>query len=125
MSNLSNEKTKDIMLNLYPNKPSPVQPHHIQPQHIQQTTKPFPSRESYVSQPFKKESVSSKKWYISIVIACISILLFSPFTLNFLDEMCASKNIEAFDKRGDPKLVLMILLFVFLLMVIRSLLMLL
>ena len=128
---LTNQKTKDIMLNLFPqSKPPPPQLREttgLQPQMTQYQAPPQMNRPQYFNPNLfpksKQESTNSKKWYIAIVIAILSVFIFSSVSLNFLDDVCAQKNIEAFDKRGDPQLSLLVVLFLFLLSVTRMLLM--
>jgi len=68
---------------------------------------------------------SKKKWYISLIISLFAIFLLSSFSLNFIDDFCSQKNIEAFDQRGEPKLALVFILFLFLISFCRLILMLL
>ena len=68
---------------------------------------------------------NKKKWYISLMISFFAIFLLSSFSLNFIDDFCAQKNIEAFDQRGEPKLTLVFILFLFLISFCRLILMLL
>jgi hypothetical protein len=117
---LTNQKTKDIMLNLFPQSKPPPQMTYQQPP---QMNKPQYFNPNMFPAKSKQESTNSKKWYIAIVISVLAIFMFSSVSLNFLDDICAQKNIEAFDKRGDPQLSLLVVLFLFLLSVTRMLLM--
>jgi hypothetical protein len=127
MNTLSNEKTKDIMLKLYPTQSSPQESKPQLPAPKEEKTqaifRPKHSAHPFITNQIKKTSSESKKWYISIILACLSTFLFSFPSLNFLDDICARKNIEAFDKKGDPKLLLLLVLFILLVFVSRTLLM--
>ena len=68
---------------------------------------------------------SMKKWYIAIVIGVFAAILLSSFSLDFIDEFCAQKNVAAFDTKGNPNMKLMVVLLLFLIAFIRSMLMLL
>lgn len=127
MNTLSDEKTKDIMLKLYPNqtpnKTSNSQRDEERVSVRQQLPhfRPNSSAPPFMAQQIKKTSTVSKKWYISLALAGLSVLLFSSFSLNFLDDICSRKNIEAFDKKGDPNPLLLLILFTFLVIVSRTL----
>jgi len=127
MNTLSDEKTKDIMLKLYPsqsfNKPLNNQNNEerLNMEQSHPYFRPKSSLHPFMNQQIKKTSTVSKKWYISLVLAGLSVLLFSSMTLNFLDDICSRKNIEAFDKKGDPKPLLLLILFILLVLVSRIL----
>ena len=125
---LTNEQTKQIMLNMFPKKQEPVQsqyqtyqqPQYKQPQFDAYRTHMFDQMDGY-----NKINNNIKKWYISIMISIFAIFLLSSFSLNFIDEFCAKKNIEAFDYKGDPQIMLITILFLFLFAFVRIVLMLL
>jgi hypothetical protein len=121
---LSNEQSKQIMLNMFPKRQSQSQPQpqYQQPrfQYPQYPTAMFDQMDGY-----NKISTNIKKWYIAIIISIFAVFLLSSFSLNFIDEFCAKQNIEAFDYKGDPKTMLTSVLFLFLFAFSRIVLMLL
>lgn len=62
---------------------------------------------------------SKKKWTYSIIIAFVSVMLFSSFVLNILDDMCIKKNINVFDEKGEPTFSLLICIFLVLVLTNR------
>jgi hypothetical protein len=117
---LSNEQTKQIMLNMFPKKQE--QPQYQEPrfQYPQYPTTMFEQLDGYNTM-----SINIKKWYVAIMISMFAVFLLSSFSLNFIDEFCAKQNIEAFDYKGDPKTMLTIVLFLFMFVFVRIVLMLL
>jgi hypothetical protein len=117
---LSNEQSKQIMLNMFPKRQEPVQQPQYQQPRFQYPSVMFDQMDSY-----NKISTNIKKWYIAIIISMFAVFLLSSFSLNFIDEFCAKQNIEAFDYKGDPKTMLTGVLFLFLFAFSRIVLMLL
>ena len=113
---LSNEQTKQIMLKMFPKKQEP----QYQPPRIQYNPTMFEQMNGY-----NKVSNNIKKWYVAIMISMFGVFLLSSFSLNFIDDFCAKQNIEAFDHKGDPKIILTSVLFLFLFVFVRIVLMLL
>lgn len=120
---LSNEQTRQIMLNMFPQKKEQVQYRH-------QIEQP-PQIDAYQMHMYEQMNgyntmnTNIKKWYVAIMIALFAVFLLSSFSLNFIDEFCAKQNVEAFDYKGDPKMILTIVLFLFLFAFVRIVLMLL
>lgn len=127
MNTLSNEKTKDIMLKLYPtqspSQESKPQLSSLNEEKTQTMFRPKHSTHPFMTNKIEKTSTNSKKWYISIILSCLSTFLFSSLFLNFFDDICSNKNIEAFNKKGDPKPLLLLILIVVLVFISRTLLM--
>lgn len=125
--NISSTTSKDIMFNLFPKK-EPVIPSTPPQKNV-----PFTNMERYHNHRHHEKNPSEasvadnsmKKWYIAIVIGVFAAILLSSFSLDFIDEFCAQKNVAAFDTKGNPNMKLMVVLLLFLIAFIRSMLMLL
>lgn len=116
MSNLSPSRTREIMASAFPKRV--VSRQQIQQRHV--------IHDNYSDEDgYNIMTKNKKKWYISLIISLFAVFLLSSFSLNFIDDICAQKNIEAFDHRGDPKIILVFCLFLFLLTFCRLVLMLL
>ena len=64
-------------------------------------------------------STNKKKWMFSFFLAACATFVFSRFFLSFLDEMCLKKEISMFDASGQPKLILIMVIFATLLVLNR------
>lgn len=117
MSNLSPSRTREIMASAFPKRVDVKQ--QIQQRRV--------IHDNYYNDEdgYNTMTKNKKKWYISVIISLFAVFLLSSFSLNFIDDICAQKNIEAFDHRGDPKIILVFILFLFLLTFCRLILMLL
>lgn len=120
---LSNEQTRQIMLNMFPKKQEPIQ--QRQPVYQPQQFDAYRMHMFDQMDGYNKMNNNTKKWYIAIMISLFAVFLLSSFSLNFIDEFCAKQNIEAFDYKGDPKMILIAVLFLFLFAFVRIVLMLL
>jgi hypothetical protein len=110
MNNLSSERSKEIMLSMFPNK----QQTEKQRQPLYQPTKVHPMLQTqHNRQHYNSMNKDIKKWYVAAMISLFAIFVLSSFSLNFIDDLCARKNIEAFTDKGDPKIHLIIVLFLF------------
>lgn len=117
MSNLSPSRTREIMASAFPKNINVKR--QIQQRHT--------THDNYYDDDdgYNAMTKNKKKWYISVIISLFAVFLLSSFSFNFIDDICAQKNIEAFDHRGDPKIILTVCLFLFLLTFCRLILMLL
>lgn len=120
---LTNEQSKQIMLNMFPKKQEPIR----EQQPVYETSHYDAYRMHMFDQMdgYNKMNNNIKKWYIAIMISLFAVFLLSSFSLNFIDEFCAKRNVEAFDYKGDPKIILIGVLFLLLFAFIRTVLMLL
>ena len=113
MVTLSNAELQTVMLNLYP-KRKVVRFEDEVTEHSFHTEEEEPSFEHIHTHI---ENEGSRKWKIALILSVASLLLFSSFFLNFVDELCITKNISVFDEKGEPKLMLLtcigIVLFLF------------
>lgn len=114
MTTLSNAELQTVMLNLYPKRKVVRFDEEIH-EHNYQIDEDEPLFEQPMILSENNEGV--RKWKIALILSIASLILFSSFFLNFVDELCITKNISVFDEKGEPKLMLLacigIVLFLF------------
>jgi hypothetical protein len=117
MNHISSQRSKEIMLSMFPTKQQEKQQLY-KPQRV------HPMFETQHNQSYNTMNRDSKKWYVAAMISLFAIFVLSSFSLNFIDDLCAKKNIEAFTDKGDPKIQLLVILFLFIFVFSRVVLML-
>lgn len=110
------DNVKNIMLNLYPKRKFPVP---SDPEMDEE-----PERQEFIHPVMIKNKGSgenmSKKWFFSAIIAGISIFLFSSFFLDAIDDICMRRDTTVFNSNGDPKIGLIIVIFMIILLITRT-----
>jgi len=112
---LTDEQLRNVMLNLYPQKENSTETSKIMDEPQEQHDHfihPYIQQES-------KNGANKKKWIFSIILSSLATLLSSQFFITFLDEFCLKKDISILDENGNPKIFLMLGLFLFLLILNR------
>lgn len=106
-------QVKNIMLNMYPKK---------EPQYIEEGENDTNLVEQSFQHPImmKGDNIELKKWAYAGLIGAISVFLFSSFFLDFVDEICMKRDTSAFNSSGDPKMVLILTIFVILTLISRT-----
>ncbi len=106
---------KKIMLNLYPQRIAvPSDPEIDEEPERQEFVHPIMLRETEESSSF------TKKWLFSAIIAGISVFLFSSFFLDVIDEVCMRRDTTVFNSGGDPKPMLVLVIFTIILLISRT-----
>ncbi len=123
---LSDEQLKNIMISMYPKKDPESfkkQQEIIFPSEVEENEDLFidsiEEPQQYQESVKHDTKTSKKKWTYSIIIAFVSVMLFSSFVLNILDDMCIKKNINVFDEKGEPTFSLLICIFLVLVLTNR------
>jgi len=104
-------QVKNIMLNMYPKK---------EPQYIEEGENELPEPSFQHPIMMKSDNIEIKKWADAGLIGAISVFLFSSFFLDFVDEICMKRDTSAFNSSGDPKMILILTIFVILTLISRT-----
>jgi len=104
-------QVKNIMLNMYPKK---------EPQYIEEGENELPEPSFQHPIMMKSDNIEIKKWVYAGLIGAISVFLFSSFFLDFVDEICMKRDTSAFNSSGDPKMILILTIFVILTLISRT-----
>ena len=104
-------QVKNIMLNMYPKK---------EPQYIEEGENELPEPSFQHPIMMKSDNIEIKKWAYAWLIGAISVFLFSSFFLDFVDEICMKRDTSAFNSSGDPKMILILTIFVILTLISRT-----
>jgi hypothetical protein len=107
---------KNIMLNLYPKRSAPIPSNpdiEEEPERVE-FIHPVMLRDT------EESSNVSKKWFFSVIIAGISVFLFSSFFLDVIDDVCMRRDTTVFDSKGDPKMTLVLVIFTIIMLITRT-----
>jgi len=106
-------QVKNIMLNMYPKSQISEEvevENGVVEQHFQHP----------VMMMENKGNDELKKWAYAGLIGALSVFLFSSFFLDFVDEICMKRDTSAFNSNGDPKMFLILSIFIILTLISRT-----
>ena len=96
MGNLSQEQLRNIIINLNKN------------QNVTNTDDIVPQQAFFMK---RRGDVNQKKWGYAILMSLFATFIFSSIFLTFLDDICIKKDVNILDMNGNPKVVVIIILF--------------
>jgi len=100
MGNLSQEQLRNIIINLNKN------------QNVTDTNDIIPQQtDPYGSFMKRRGDINQKKWGYAILMSLFATFIFSSIFLTFLDDICIKKDVNILDMNGNPKIVVIIILF--------------
>jgi len=118
MGILSKDQVKSILVDIYPNEFNFIQDEDNQQPiypRVTQTTEILDDQNVF-NHPFyqrfkKKENTNIKKWIAAILLSLFATFIFSNIFIGFLDDLCMKKDVNIFDYQGNPKLIVIAILF--------------
>jgi hypothetical protein len=118
MGILSKDQIKSILVDIYPNKFNDLEfedSYDNNRLHVTKTSQILNDQDVF-NHPYyqrfkKKDNINIKKWIAAIFLSLFATFIFSNVFIGFLDDLCMKKDVNIFDYQGNPKIIVIVVLF--------------